>query len=209
VSDDWRVSATIHKDEHALRLLDALRDLRVERDVQARLGQRVAVSVGDGRVFLYATTREAAREAQGIARDVLSEHGVEAEFTLARWHPLAEEWEAADVPLPRTEDERAAEHERLAQRDADESESSGVSQWEVRVELASHREAVALAERLEGDYAIVRRWMFLLVGASNEDEAKQFAEEISAEAPPGSFVAVEPSGAPQHAPFAIFGGLAS
>jgi hypothetical protein len=209
VDDDWRVSATIQQQEHAPRLADALRELRVEDDVHARLGRRVAVSVGDSQIFLYAATREAAREAERVVREVLTEHGVEADFALARWHPLAEEWEPADVPLPRTPDERTAEHERLARRDAEKSQSSGIAQWEVRVELASHRQAVALAEQLERDYSVVRRWRFLLVGASNEDEAKELAEQIAATAPQGSLVAVEPSGVPPHTPFAILGGLAS
>ena len=136
-------------------------------------------------------TREAAREAERIARDVLAEHGVEADFALARWHPLAEEWEPADVPLPRTESERAAEHERLEQRETEESQATDVAQWEVRVELASHRDAVALAERLEADsYAVARRWRFLLVGANSEDEAKQLAQTIEAVVPPGARVEV-------------------
>lgn len=209
MSEDWRVSTTFRQAEHALRLLEALRDRRVERDVRDRLGQQVAVSVGDGRVFLYAPTREAAREAEGITREVLAEHGIEAAFSLARWHPLAEEWEPAETPLPRTDSERAAEHERLEQRDAEESRSSGVAQWEVRIELASHREAVALAERLESDHAVSRRWTLLFVPASNEDEAKEVAEQIEAVAPPGALVAVEPSGATTHTPFAILGGLGS
>lgn len=209
MDDDWRVSATIHEQEHAPRLLDALRERQVEDDVHARLGGRVAVSVGDSHVFLYAATREAAREAERVVREVLTEHGVAADFALTRWHPLAEEWEPADVPLPRTDDERTAEHERLAQRDAEKSQSTGVAQWEVRVELASHRQAVELAERLENDYPVVRRWTFLLVGASNEDEANELAEQIAATAPEGSLVAVEPSSVPPHTPFAILGGLAS
>jgi hypothetical protein len=210
VGEDWRVSATIKEDDHRVRLLEALRERRVEQDVRSRLGRRVAVSVGDGRVFLYAETREAAREAERVARDVLAEHGVEADFAVARWHPLAEEWEPADVPLPRSDSERTAEHERLEQRETEESQASGVAQWEVRIELDSHRDAVALAERLEADsYDVVRRWTFLLVGANTEDEAKELARTIEAVAPAGARVEVEPFGAVRLTPFAIFGGLAS
>jgi hypothetical protein len=208
VGEDWRASATINEDEHALRLLEALREWRVEHDVRDRLGERVAVSVGDGRVFLYAGTREAVREAVRVASDVLAEHEIEADFTVARWHPVAEEWEPADVPLPRSDSERAAEHERLEQRDTEESQATGVAQWEVRVELGSHRDAVALAERLEADsYAVVRRWTFLLVGANSEDEAKELAGTIESFAPPGALIEVEPSGATPLTPFAVFGGL--
>ena len=208
MGEDWRASATINADEHALRLLEDLRERRVARDVRSRLGERVAVSVGDGRVFLYAGTREAVREALRVAGDVLAEHGIEADFTVARWHPAAEEWEPADVPLPRSDSERAAEHERLEQRDTEESQATGVAQWEVRVELASHRDAVALGERLEADsYAVVRRWTFLLVGANSEDEATELARTIELFAPPGSRIEVEPSVTTDFTPFAVFGGL--
>jgi len=38
---------------------------------------------------------------------------------------------------------------------------------------------------------VVRRWKFLLVGASNEDEAREFAGQIRQEAPPDATVMVE------------------
>jgi hypothetical protein len=76
-----------------------------------------------------------------------------------------------------------------------ESLASGTAQWEVRVELGSHRQAVALARTLGGEgRAIVRRWKFLLVGVSNEDEARGLADQLRHEVPADAVVKVELSG---------------
>jgi hypothetical protein len=115
--------------------------------------------------------------------------------------------------MPRTEDELGAEHERLQEREAAESLEKGSAQWEVRVELASHEDTVAFAQRLETEgIPLVRRYTFLLAGAVNEDDARSLAARIEREAPEGATIAVEPGGgvvwevAPSN-PFAVFGGL--
>jgi len=65
----------------------------------------------------------------------------------------------------------------------------------VRIELGSHREAVALARKLEHEgRAVVRRWKFLVIGASNEDDAAGLAQQIRLEAPPDAAVYAEQSG---------------
>jgi hypothetical protein len=54
---------------------------------------------------------------------------------------------------------------------------------------------VALARKLEGEgLAILRRWRFLLVGASNEDEARELAGQIRQEVPADAAVKVELAG---------------
>jgi hypothetical protein len=115
--------------------------------------------------------------------------------------------------MPRTEEQLEAEHERLQEREAAESLEKGRSEWEVRVELASHEDTVALAELLESEgIPVVRRYTFLLAGAVNEDDARALAERLEREAPKGTKIAVEPGGglvwevAPSN-PFAVFGGL--
>ena len=66
----------------------------------------------------------------------------------------------------------------------------GYSPWEVRVELASHEDA--------------RRWRYLVVGASSEEEAKALAKRLHGTVEAGGEVVYE---AMPHNPFAIFGGL--
>ena len=126
---------------------------------------------------------------------MLAGQGIAGESALHRWHPIEEAWENPDVPMPRTEAERQAEHQRLAAAETAQSLAAGVAQWEVRVELGSHRQAVALARTLESEsLAVVRRWKFVLVGASNEDEARELAGQIRHEVPPDAAVTVEQAG---------------
>ena len=165
-SDDWRVTIT------------------------------VSGETGAGQVFLYAGTEAAARDAGRVACDVLAGLGMAAGSAVHRWHPLEEQWEDPGVPMPQTKAEREAEHQRLVDAETAESQAAGTAQWDVRVELGSHRQAVALARELESEgRAVVRRWKFRLVGVSNEDEARELAGQIRQQAPPGTAVLVEQAGA--------------
>ncbi len=90
---------------------------------------------------------------------------------------------------------------------------SGEPEFEVRVDLPSHREAVRFAEHLRAEgLPAVRRWKYLVVGATDEDGARALATRLESEAPSGSEVVVEGSGQVAYAerpanPFAVFGGL--
>jgi hypothetical protein len=58
-----------------------------------------------------------------------------------------------------------------------------------------HREAVALARKLEGEgLAVTRRWKFLIVAADNEDDVRKLAAQLRREAPPDAVVRVEEPG---------------
>jgi hypothetical protein len=217
VAEDWRVTVTLHGPGQAARLAQGLGEKELEEDARERLGQRVAVSGGDSdrdsQIFLYADGETAAREAERVVRELVEEHGLEADFTLDRWHPLEERWEDAAVPLPQTEEERQAERERLEAEETAESQASGVAAWEVKAELDTHDDASELADRLEAEgWPVVRRWKYVLVGCSNEDEARQLAARLEQDVPRGAEIAVEPgSGLAWEAmpsnPFAVFGGL--
>lgn len=213
MADDWRLTIDLEDEADALQLARLLAALELEEEERAKLGERVIVSRDGHRVFLYADTEERARQAHRVVRSALGERGVDAAVSLHRWHPVEQRWEDPDVPLPRTEEEWRAEHERLQEREAAESVAAGHAQWEVRVELPGHAETVELADRLEAEgLRVVRRWTYLLVGAATEDEAHELAERVRAEAPEATSVEVEPGGqmvwevAPQN-PFAVFGGL--
>jgi hypothetical protein len=189
-SDDWRVTVSVSgpgQPPFPLR--------QAEEDIRRQVGRGVAVGAGDAQIFMYAGTETAARDAERIAREVLAGHGIAVESAVHRWHPIEERWETPDVPMPQTSAEREAEHQRLVDAETAESVATGAAQWEVRVELGSHRQAVALARKLEGEgRAVVRRWKFLLVGAVNEDGARELAGQIRQEAPPGAAVLAEPAG---------------
>lgn len=194
-STDWRVTILLTSQEHVGQARRSLSMQEVEQDFRRRLGRNVVVGSGDSRIFLYAGTELAAAEAERAAREVLGQLGIEAEFAVHRWHPMAEEWQSPDVAMPRTEAERQAEHQRLEDAETAESLATGTAQWQARVELRSHREAVALAGKLRDEgYAVVRRWRFLIVGAGSEDDAQALAGRIRQEAPPDAQVRAEASG---------------
>jgi hypothetical protein len=213
MADDWRVTIDFDDEGDGTQLAEWLAAVDLEGEQRASLGDRVIVSRDGPRVFLYADSEGPAREALRTVSARIEQEGHAAVTALERWHPIEQEWKDGSIPLPQTDEEVAAEHERLQEREAAESEGTGAAQWEVRVELASHDETVTLAERLESEgFPVVRRHTFLLAGAANEDEADALAERIRGEAPAGTTVAVEPGGgmvwevAPRN-PFTLFGGL--
>lgn len=193
--DDWRVTITLDGHAQVAQAQRALSGHEVEEDVRRQLGSTIVTGAGDSQIFLYAGTEIAATEAERVARDVLARHDIQAEFALHRWHPIEEQWESPDVAMPQTEAERQAEHQRLEDSETAESLAAGIGRWQARVEFPSHREAVALARKLEGEgRTVVRRWKFLIVAADNEDDVRELAGQIGREAPPDAVVRVEEPG---------------
>ncbi len=213
MADDWRITVDFDDEGDGTQLVEWLSARRFQSEERERLAGRVAVSRDGPRVFLYADTEELARDADGVVRALLSSEGRAARIALERWHPVEQDWKDAGIPLPGTDAEIQAEHERQQEREAAESLASGHAEWEVRVSLSSREATDELADRLEAEgIPVTRRATFLLVGAVNQDEAIALAERLRAEAPEGAEVEVEPGGAmvwevsPQN-PFAVFGGL--
>src|SRR5579875_398290 len=124
---------------------------------------RVAVGAGDSSIFLYAGSEAAAREAERVTRDLLADQNLTADLAVHRWHPAEEKWEDPSVPLPQTAAQRDAEHQQVVAGQTRESEETGLAQWEVRVDLPTHREATELAARLRAEGRnVIRRWRFLV-----------------------------------------------
>jgi hypothetical protein len=213
MADDWRVTIDFDDEGDGTQFTEWLAAVRLESDERQQIGERVVVSRDGPRVFLYADSEDQARSVYQTAQARIEAEGRSAVTTLERWHPIEQAWKDASLPLPETEEEVRAEHERLQEREAAESLEKGRAEWEVRIELPSHEETVELAERLESEgVPVVRRHTFLLAGALNEDDARALAERLEREAPKGARIAVEPGGglvwevAPEN-PFAVFGGL--
>jgi hypothetical protein len=214
MSDDWRLRVGLIDDGTAHALTERLEAERLGEDLETSFGDRLIVS-GEGRnVFIYAGEREQTELAAEAIQAIAAEHGWDVELELKRWHPTAEEWEDPDKPLPATDAERAAEHAQRVAREREESTERGYAEYEVKVHCSSHRDTVKLADRLrEEGVPIVRRWKYLLVGASDEDAANALAERLRAEAPPGATVTAEVSQRaawdddPGRGSFAMFGGL--
>jgi hypothetical protein len=166
----------------------------------------VIVTRDGPKMFLYAQTSEQAREAERVARTlVLESEGVSAEIAITRWHPDADEWLDASVPIPQTEEERAAERERHEAAAEREERPRWAYQWEVRIDLPTVRDTLPFASRLEDEGLDVRRhWKYLLIGAPSEERAAELAERLRGEAPEGSEVHVGTAGAP-HPVFVFLG----
>ena len=215
MADDFRIVVEFEEDQHGLSFGRRLGERRFEKEVREQLGDRVLVTRDGPHVFLYTATQEQAEAAAKMVQDVLAEDQMRADVSpIQRWHHVEERWEDASQPLPRTAEETDAEHQRWEARQAEEAGEVGYAEWEVRVDLPSHREAVEFAERLEseGITPITRRWKYLLIGTANDDDAKTLAERLRAQAPPGAKVIAEPSAAIEWEltggnPFSLFGGF--
>jgi hypothetical protein len=220
MADDWRVELDVEDHDLLHRALDRLRERGVARDARHRLGEGVVISVDADRIFAYAQTREQAQEAARVLAELAEAHHLAAQAAIAHWHPEEERWEREDVALPATAAQHEAEHERLEEDEAEESEQLGAL-WEVRIEFDSHRDALEMADRIESEaddllagytVSVVRHWRYLLIGADNEDQALEIAEQVRDQLPAGAELKVEPSGAlvwqaMKPSPFAVLGGL--
>ena len=132
------------------------------------------------RIFLYAPSAGSADEAAQVAREVLARREVSAAVRTEFWSPRDQEWrDAADDPSADPAAERQALHEARQERERQASVTSGRPAREVRVELPSHDDVVALA-----GYLAARGWRVrphrrhLIVGADCEDDAKSLAREL-------------------------------
>jgi hypothetical protein len=215
MNDDWRLRVTLPDRAAARDVAERLERGELEHELADAAGDRVIVSAGaeDREVFLYTAGREQAERAAVAVRALASGQGWTLEVGLTHWHPDAEDWEDPDSPLPAGDAGRASEHQALVTREREEAAKLGWSAYEVRVSCPSHRETVELAERLRADgLACVRRWRYLLIGASDEDGARALADRLASVVPAGATVTVEGSAAAVAAgtpanPFAVFGGL--
>jgi hypothetical protein len=193
MNDDWRLRITLEDNDTADALTERLKDHTTPDDQSRSMHDRIVVSSDGPEVFCYAGTREQAEATRrAVAQLAQDAQWAAPQFELTHWHPTAERWEEADLPLPQTVAEGAEElRQRIAQEQADATEQ-GYPDFEVRVQCKSRGEAGALAEKLRDEgIPVVHRWSVVLIGATDEASASQLAERLRAEAPTGSGVTVE------------------
>jgi hypothetical protein len=213
MNDEWRLQIDVQDDARATAIGEHLAARELEHDLSDAFEDKVIVSRDGTRLFVYGGGREQVEAAGELISQVAKREGWTIDTRLRRWHPQAEDWENPDEPLPQSSESAADEHEALIAAERGRSERTGEPEYEVRVDLPSHREAVEFGKQLESEgFPVVRRWKYLVVGATDEDSAKALAARIEAEAPSGSAVTAEGSGQVAWAerppnPFAIFGGL--
>lgn len=213
MNDEWRLQVDPRDPSHAQALTERLEARELEHDLGNTFHDRVIVSRDDARLFLYAGSRDQAESARDLLLSLAQQHGWSLDLELKRWHPAAEDWEDPDKPLPDGEEAKNAEHEALIAAERKQTEERGYPEFEVRIDLPSHHDALHLVEQLRGEGLLpVHRWKYVLIGATDEDSAKALAERIKSEAPAGSEVKVEGTwkavyGERPPNPFAFMGGL--
>jgi hypothetical protein len=192
MNDEWRVCAQFHNPGHGEALIGRIEVGELDHDLDAAFHDQVIVSRSGTQVFLYAGALEQAEKAERVVLDLAREHGWNMTSDLKRWHPVAEEWEDPDIPLPEDVKARQAERAALMATERRETEERGAPEYEVRVNLPSRHEAVRFAEKLKADgWPVVHRWRFILIGAQDEDQAKEIVAKIKPGLPDGGDIAVE------------------
>jgi len=214
MNDDWRVQVDFVDEGPGDALQDRLDAEELEHDLSDAFHDRVIVSNNGTTIFLYAGDRVQAEAAQKLVERLTNEDEEEVTVDFRRWHPIAEEWRPADEPLPDEPSEEQAERQVAIARELKETEERGYPEFEVRVDLPSRHEAERFADRLRAEgLPVVHRWKYVLIGAVDEEQAKELADRFRDEAPAGSEVAAEGTWAAAYAerprnPFSFLGGLA-
>jgi hypothetical protein len=213
MNDDWRVRINVHDDGLARRLTEQLDADELEHDLRQSFHDRVVVSVDGPVLFCYTGSREQAEGVADLVRQLAQQHQMTVDVQIAQWHPVSEEWESPDAPLPAGAADTAEERAERIEDEREDSAEQGYPEFEVRVQTRTRHDAGELSHRLDAeDIPHLRRSHYLLIGASDEDSAQALAERLRGEAPAGSEVVVEPNrrSVYEHRPwnpFTLLGGL--
>lgn len=190
MADDWRIRIELEPDGGTLERLGF--ELGAEaRELAHELEQhRLAVSRDGNELFVYAGSYPDALSALAVVEAELREQKAKATTSrIEHWLEDEERWD--DEPAAKSWEEAEL--------------AEGYAPWEVRVQCASRGDAHALADRLEHEgYSVTRRFHYLIVGVSSEEDAKALAARVHGEVEPGGQAVWET--APDN-PFAVFGGL--
>ena len=178
MGDNWRVciafgvlpSRRLHSFRKAL--IAALR---------SGLSDQVAVTSNGTEIFLYAPAAGSADEAAQVAREVLARHDVSAPVRTEFWSPRDQKWrDAADGPPAEPAEPAAQQRADRQEAERKRSAMTGVPAWQVRVEVPSHGDVIALAEHLAAQGWRVRRHpRSVIVWANCEDDAKGLGRALS------------------------------
>ncbi|MDP9188405.1 MAG: hypothetical protein M3O25_04065 [Actinomycetota bacterium] len=188
--DEWRGEVELDLDDDDdghTSFGERLHGLDLDDDARGRLGGSVIVTRDGPHIFLYAWHEESAREAERVVRELMQEDGLAGEVELRRWHPGEEAWKPAAEPLPRSDDEREAEEDRLER----ERIASGEHPWEVVIDMPDLRSTRELTDELvKRGLPIKRRFRYLLVGAPTEEAAVEIGEGLEGDVPEGAHVGI-------------------
>lgn len=182
MAEDFRVEVDLNDEAHGFPLRERLRALSLDDEARKRLGRHVVVTRDGPQVFAYASSEPQARQAEGVIRELLGDEGLTADIRVTRWHPVAEEWRDASLPLPGTPAEEEREYHEREAAETHEAQVEGAFDWYVVAELHTRDAARDLAERLwrEGQ-PVKRRWRYVTIGAVTEERATELVELLRSE----------------------------
>ena len=182
MAEDFRVEVELDDEAHGYPLCERLRALNLDDEARDRLGRNVVVTRDGSRMFAYTNTEAQAREAERVISGLVAEEGLSADLAVTRWHPVAEEWRDASLPLPDTGDEEQVEYEEREAAERREAAEEGEFDWHVVAELRSRDAAGDLSRKLSDDgLPVTRHWRYVTVGAVTEERAEELAERLRAE----------------------------
>ena len=182
MGDDWRVRIAFGVLPRGRR---AFRQALIPA-VDSRFGDQVTVSSGNTYTFVYAPSIGLADEAAQVACELLVLQNINVPVRTEFWSLREQQWQDADDPSAGPAAQRPADRPE-AQRHADRQEAerkrsvmTGVPAWQVRIEVPSHRDAIALAGQLAAQgWRVRRRPRSVIVSANCEDDAKGLGRALS------------------------------
>ncbi|HEY7149838.1 MAG TPA: hypothetical protein VH420_10380 [Gaiellaceae bacterium] len=188
-NDEWRVEIDLDDEQHGYSLGERFRSHDLDDEARKRLGRRAIVSRDGPRVFLYTGTEAQAREAEGIARELVASEELTADIDVTRWDADSEDWVyPSGVSAENVEDEPLPEEE---------------YPWLLTIELESRGDASAVEDLLgvESGAPVHRRWHYVTADARTEEEADELANRVRDRLPEGAKMWVEanPEGIPNPA----------
>lgn len=182
MAEDFRVEVELDDEAHGYPLRERLRALNLDDEARERLGSNVVVTRDGPRLFVYTSTEARAREAHSVVSELLADEGLTADLAVTRWHPVAEEWRDASLPLPDTAEEKELEYEEREAAERREATEQGEFDWRVVAELRGRDAAGDLSQKLSDEgLPVTRRWRYVTVGAVTEERAEELATRLRSE----------------------------
>lgn len=93
MAEEWRVEVGLRDEGHGLSLGEKLRTLDLDDEARERLGGSVIVTRDGSRMFLYAGSEDAAREAGRVISELVAAEGLEVDVEVTHWDPGDHTWE--------------------------------------------------------------------------------------------------------------------
>jgi hypothetical protein len=182
VAEDFRVEVELDDEARGYPLRERLRALNLDDEAREQLGRNVVVTRDGSRMFAYTPTEAQAREAERVISGLLADEGLSADLAVTRWHPVAEEWRDASLPLPDSAEEEELEYEEREAAERREAAEEGEFDWHVVTELPSRESARDLQRKLSDEgLPATRRWRYVSVGAVTEERADELAKRLRME----------------------------